>query len=209
MLQTDSVEKVEKVSDTVDAVLMACGFSKRFGTDDKLLVPFRGKALARHTLDLVFSLSHLFNRIFFVAANDSVLALAQDLPFTVIKNENPEQGQRESIRLGVQNSCADYYLFFPCDQPLLDQDTVTKLIAARKKGRIVQSFFQGNPGNPVLFSDVFRQELLNLGKGERGRDIIRRNPHALITVELDRGEPLLDIDTPEMLKDLLKISFAE
>ncbi|MDR2159652.1 MAG: hypothetical protein LBP23_06260, partial [Treponema sp.] len=35
---------------------MASGFSRRFAPENKLLVPFRGKPLARHTLDLVLGM---------------------------------------------------------------------------------------------------------------------------------------------------------
>jgi molybdenum cofactor cytidylyltransferase len=188
-------------SDTVDAILMASGFSKRFGNADKLLALFRGKPLARHTLELVCGLNR-FRHIFFISAADPVSALAEDLPVRVIKNEHALGGQGESIRLGVAASDAAYYLFFPCDQPLLDQDTVLRLLAVRKPGCIVQPAFQGVPGNPVLFSQVFREELLALGSGEQGRDIKQRHPDSVITVELKGQTPLLDIDYPETLESL-------
>jgi molybdenum cofactor cytidylyltransferase len=191
----------DNIGDNIDAVLMACGFSRRFGSADKLLALFRGKPLARYTLELVSSLS-CFNRIFFVAASDPVIALADGLPVTVIKNENPHRGQRESIRLGVENSSSDYYLFFPCDQPLLDGDTVMKLLASRKAGCISQCVFQGSPGNPVLFSNAFRDDLLNLSHGERGRDIKHRYPDALVSVDVPREAALLDVDSTDALARL-------
>ncbi|MDR2484280.1 MAG: nucleotidyltransferase family protein [Treponema sp.] len=191
-----------KSPDAVDAVLMASGFSKRFGNADKLLIPFQGRPLARHTLELACGLS-CFHRIFFIAATDAVSALARDMPVRILKNERPERGQRESIRLGALASSADYYLFFPCDQPGLDRDTVLRLLEARKPGCIVQPAFQGVPGSPALFSNAFRDELLSLAPGEHGRDIKRRHPKSLITVELKRRGPLLDIDNPDMLENLL------
>jgi molybdenum cofactor cytidylyltransferase len=196
-----------KSLDTVDAILMASGFSKRFGTANKLLTPFRGKPLARYTLELVCGLPW-FRRIFFICAAEPVIALAKDLPVRVIKNERPYRGQGESIRLGVAASDAAYYLFFPCDQPLLDPDTVRRLLEVRKPGYIIQPAFQGTPGNPVLFSREFRDELLRLAPGERGRDIKSRHLDSLITVELQGQTPLLDIDNPEMLESLESIEEA-
>jgi CTP:molybdopterin cytidylyltransferase MocA len=122
------------------------------------------------------------------------MSLAQDLPVRIIRNEHPERGQRESIRLGVEASGAEYYVFFPCDQPLLDQDTLDKVLEARFEGCIVQPAFQGSPRAPALFSRTFREELLSLQPGESGRSIKQRHPEAVITVELSRPEPLLDID---------------
>jgi CTP:molybdopterin cytidylyltransferase MocA len=56
---------------------MASGFSRRFAPENKLLVPFRGKPLARHTLDLVLGMD-CFAGIFFVAACNEVAALARN-----------------------------------------------------------------------------------------------------------------------------------
>jgi molybdenum cofactor cytidylyltransferase len=217
-------------ADRIYAILMASGFSKRFGERNKLLAPFRGKALARHTLDLVCgpdSGLDCFYRIFFVAAEDAVLALAEGLALTTIRNEHPERGQRESIRLGLaatgsenpgdggNNSGAsdkegpakaeEYYLFFPCDQPLLNAATVHRIVAVRRPGCIVQPRYRGEPGNPVLFSGAFREELLSLALGERGRNVISRHRESLIRLELTESprpppqNPLVDIDDPQTL----------
>jgi molybdenum cofactor cytidylyltransferase len=188
---------------------MASGFSKRFGDTNKLLASFRGKPLARHTLDLVCGLD-CFSRIIFAAAEDPVLALAGGLPVTAVRNEHPERGQRESIRLGLEaNPAAEWYMFFPCDQPLLNAAVVRRVVAARRPGHIVLPCCRGEPGNPVLFSGLFRDELLTLGQGERGRDIIRRHSESLIRLEIAPipglpfpGSPLTDIDDPRTLARL-------
>ncbi|MDR0601913.1 MAG: NTP transferase domain-containing protein, partial [Treponema sp.] len=52
----------------MDAVLLASGFSRRFGNADKLLVLFREKPLARYTLELTSGLGR-FREIFFIAAS--------------------------------------------------------------------------------------------------------------------------------------------
>ncbi|MDR2397187.1 MAG: nucleotidyltransferase family protein [Spirochaetaceae bacterium] len=184
----------------VDAILLASGFSRRFGAVNKLLVPFRGKPLARHTLDLVCAMKS-FRRIFFITATSEVQTLAEGLPVQGIHNEHPEQGQRESIRLGVQASQGLYYMFFPCDQPLLQADTVRRLLCLRQPGAIVQPAFQGQPSSPALFSSVFRAELLSLGPGAHPRDIKNRRPEAVITAVLTEGASLRDIDAPAALGD--------
>lgn len=202
---------------------MASGFSRRFGGADKLLAPFRGKPLARHTLDLVCGLD-CFTRIFFTAAENPVFALAGGLPVTVLRNEHPERGRRESIRLGLEaaeggnpSPGAEYYVFFPCDQPLLDAAAVRRIVEARRPGGIAVPCYRGEPGSPVLFSARFRDELLALAEGEQGRDIIRRHPESLISVEIPGPafseapplSPLADIDDPRTLSRLEGIAFRE
>lgn len=197
-------------ADRIFAILLASGFSKRFGNENKLLVPFRGKALARHTLDLVCGL-HCFSGVFFITADDQVAALAGGLPVTLVRNANPEKGRRESVRLGVEAAGAlpagggeaVYYLFFPCDQPLLDSGTVRRILQVRRPGCIVHPIFQDRPGNPCLFSGIFRDELLALQEGEKPRLIKLRHPEAVTAVAVAGPSALIDIDEPGTLGELM------
>lgn len=198
------------MDDRAYAVLMASGFSRRFGRANKLIVPFDGKPLARYTLELVSGMGGFFSKIFLVTPYDEVAFLAEDLPsVTVIRNRANEKGQRESVRLGVEaaslagSSLAAgapvlkgevYYYFFPCDQPFLDPPTVKRVWEARRPGSIVQPCYRGDPGNPSLFSASFETELLSLGEGEHPRDIKKRHPASLITVEIPDPLPLTDVD---------------
>jgi molybdenum cofactor cytidylyltransferase len=183
------------MSDTA-AIIMASGFSKRFGKRDKLLTSFKGKPLAKYTIELVNEIEFQ-SGIFFITACDDVAVLASDLKkIKVIKNITPEKGRRESVRLGLEaaNANTPYYLFFTCDQPFLDTDTVQQIIKARRHGCIVEPHYQGRQGNPCLFSSVFREELLSLKQGETPRLIKERHLEAIINVEISNPLALEDID---------------
>ena len=192
------------VKDTIAAILLASGFSKRFGELNKLLVPFRGKALARHTLELAASME-FSGGIFFITASDDVANLASDLSkIKVIRNTSPEKGRRESVRLGLETADLNttYYLFFTCDQPFLDTATIQSILDARQHGHIVEPRYQGRKGNPCLFSSSFRDELLSLKEGETPRLIKKRHPDAIIGVEVRDALVLEDIDDEAALKRL-------
>ena len=195
-------------SSAIAAILLASGFSMRFGGQNKLLFPFQGKPLARYTLELAASMN-FSGGIYFVAASCEVTALAADLnAVTPIKNSSPEKGQRESVRLGVEAAGmeTDYYIFFPCDQPFLDAGTVESILGAREHGFIVEPRYRarfggpGLPGSPCLFSTVFREELLSLAEGETPRIIKGRHPEAIKAVEISNPLALEDIDDEETLK---------
>lgn len=187
---------------TVDAILMASGFSTRFGTDDKLLAPFKGQPLATHTLRLACGMPE-FGRVLFVCASPAVAALAKPFPRAeVIHNPSPGLGQRNSIRLGVAASTADHYLFFTCDQPLLDEATIRAILAKAAPGAIVVPTAGGKQASPALFSAVYRDELTNLPKGAHARDIKQRHADKLVLVPVHNTLALTDIDTPEELKKL-------
>ncbi|MCL2270496.1 MAG: nucleotidyltransferase family protein [Treponema sp.] len=185
------------------AIIMAAGLSKRFGNGNKLLMPFRGKPLACHALDLICSMD-CFERIFFICADKNVAALADAAvsagrPVTVVHNPSPEKGQGESALLGVRAADGlldfaaeeSYYLFLPGDQPLLDAATVSLLLDAARPGCIVQP---GIHNSPSLFSVSFRDELLAL-KQEHPRLLKSLHPQAVITVEPPNPGVLADIDT--------------
>ena len=194
-------------SGEVAAILLASGDSKRFGKNDKLAFPFRGKPLALYALELVSKLEFPAG-IFFVAASGEVISLAADFPtINVIKNNSSFKGQRESVRLGVEAAMdAAYYLFFNCDQPFLDDHTVHLIVNERKKGHIVEPRYQGEPGNPCLFSADFREELLSLKEGETPRIIKTRHPEAVKIVEVFSPLVLKDIDDMETIGLLEKIA---
>jgi molybdenum cofactor cytidylyltransferase len=188
----------------VAAILLASGFSKRFGKKNKLLAPFRGKPLARYTLELAAELVFA-GGVFYVTASDDVASLTHDLPLiTVISNTAPEKGLRESIRLGVEAAGleTEHYLFFHCDQPFLDTAAIKGILDAREKNCIVEPHYRGRPGNPCLFSAVFREELLSLKDSETPKVIKTRHPTAIIRVEVSNSLALEDIDDEETMNHL-------
>lgn len=182
--------------DKIDAILLASGDSKRFGPANKLLWPFRGMALAERALLLVCGIADLA-RVHFVYADASLDALAMKYPVLPVHNANSGRGICESVRLGVASSAADYYLFVHCDQPMLDAATIETVLSLRRPGCIVTPYWQGNPGNPSLFSAHFRRELLELADGESPRIIRRRHPERVVEARLQRSLPLRDVDTRE------------
>ena len=185
---------------------MASGFSKRFGERNKLLFPFRGKPLARYTLELATGMG-FSGGIFFVAASCDVAALTVDLKtVSVLKNPSPEKGLRESIRIGLLAADAEYYLFLPCDQPFLDAATVKRILDARSPACIVEPRYKGRPGNPCLFHADFRGELLSLKDGETPRLVKERHRGALRGVEVSNPLALEDIDDEEMLERLSSLN---
>ena len=191
--------------DCVDAILMASGSSRRFGTKDKLLQLFRGKPLVEHTLSMLCGIEEI-NRIHFIYSSLEVGELVKKYPVNAIYNDHPERGICESIRLGVVAASAEFYLFVTGDQPMLDAATINEILLHKKAGCIVVPYHNGNPGSPVLFSELFREELIQLNDTETGRVIQRRNEKAVVSFEVGNAMALLDIDTENDLTHLINWS---
>jgi CTP:molybdopterin cytidylyltransferase MocA len=190
----------------IAAILLAAGLSRRFGPEDKLLYAFNGKALAWYTLDLVRRMG-CFSPIVYVTARPEIAALAMEtgssVDIRIVHNNHPEYGLGESVRLGVAAAGeADYYAFFPCDMPRLDAATVKTLLSRAAPGKIVRPVHRGRPGNPCIFAADFREALVSLSAGEQPRDIQKRRPECIVSVEIANGAALADIDR---IKDIENI----
>lgn len=190
---------------TVDAILMASGFSKRFGDENKLTKKFNGIPLAQYTLQLVCD-SRLYQNIYFITAEPEVAALCNGYSVHLLQNTNPKRGQCESIRLGSQASKADFLHFFTCDQPLLTQNVLQTILAHKQAKMITQPIYQNHPASPILFSNYFKPELMELKDGESGKNIKNRYPNSIISVEFDTPYILEDIDTQGNFKKLESVN---
>jgi len=184
------------------AILLAAGTSKRFGSQNKLHVSFRGKPLFRNILELTLEMA-CFEDIFLVYSDEKTAMLAKNDAVTAIFNPFPEKGLCESVRLGVlaaekavfNNSEPVYYLFLNCDQPFLNSQTIKFLLEKAKPGAIIEA----GSGSPSLFSSLFKEDRLALKPGEQHRLIKQRHPQSVITVNVSDTLVLADIDTPEDL----------
>ena len=103
-----------------DAVILASGFSRRFG-ENKLLLNLGGKPLFSHILETVENCG-IFENVFVVSQYDEILENACGC--VPLKNSHSHEGISASVKLGAENSNADHIMFFACDQPLLKKETI-------------------------------------------------------------------------------------
>ena len=96
---------------------MAAGNAARFG-ENKLAATVNGKPLIEHALEAIPRES--FSRVLVVTQHKNVEAAAKKFGFETLRNEHPERGQSETIRLGTAAlSDCDALCFMVADQPML------------------------------------------------------------------------------------------
>lgn len=177
-------------------VMMASGFSERFG-GNKLFYPVEGKTLMERAMDACPPT--LFSRAVVVSQYDELLELAADRGYLPLPNLHPEEGQSESIRMGLSflGDCAGV-AFAVCDQPWLTRGSVKALIAAFRlhPEDITALSFAGQRGNPVIFPRSLFPELIALSGDVGGGAVIRAHPDRLRLVEVSSPRELEDLDTP-------------
>lgn len=189
----------------IGAVLLAAGSASRLGHRPKCLLELDGRPLIRRAIDalrqagvddLVVVLGH--HRAW-------IKPVLQGVAVRTVCSPQPEQGQVSSQRLGLQTLGPGHgaVLVALADQPLIDAADVRALLQAwaqRPAGTsVVFPRVQGQPGNPVVFSDDVRQQILRSNAAVGARQWRHAHPEAVWPWDTDNLHYRVDIDTPQDL----------
>ena len=192
----------------VGAVLLAAGSASRMGHRPKCLLELGGVSLIRRQLialsgagvdELVVVLGHHAERI---------EPAVRDFPVTLVRNPDPDAGQVSSLRLGLQalTGKIDSVLVALADQPLINSQDINDLIGAYKKRpegtEVVQPTVDGLPGNPVMFSQSVREQILAGAASVGCRQWQAANPQAVHPWASSNQRYRTDVDTPEDIEAL-------
>lgn len=189
----------------VSAILLAAGESHRMGRFNKLLLPFGESTLIEQVVDALIA-SRAGELVVVVGHEaEKVRELLKKRKIAkIIENSRFPEGMTSSIQTGVPAASqeSDGWMICLSDQPFVKTSEYDRLLAvfeAYRKGvepLIVVPTFEGQRGNPVLFSREFRKTILQ-HQGEGGRGILQKHPHCVREVEMESDHVLRDIDTKE------------
>ncbi|MEB0135543.1 nucleotidyltransferase family protein [Actimicrobium sp. CCC2.4] len=109
-------------------------------------------------------------------------------------------GMGHTLAHGVRSSAAaPGWIVALADMPHVKSSTIAALDAAIRDGAdIAVPVHQGRRGNPVGFSRLHQQALLDMHGDQGAREVVRVHP--VVEVEVDDPGILFDIDTPDDLK---------
>ena len=167
-----------KAPETVAALLLAAGFSRRFGTDKRLHLidgePMIARTVARY--------AERFKALFVVlrSGEEALAEVVAPLGARAVFAADARAGMGRSLAAGI-DAVADreHAVVGLADMPFVTADTLARLRAMLGPGRIVRPVHRGTPGHPVGFARDFFEELKQL-QGDRGaKDLIAQNPDAL------------------------------
>ena len=194
--------------------LMASGASSRFGAENKLLAPCRGKELWLWQLEsLEEAVDRLRNIVDYAALSvdiavctcyDEIIEEASRRGHRVIFNERARLGQAESIKYGTEAADRGGYdaaAFFAADQPGFGAEDIVRMFREfALSGKSMACAFTDHPANPGIFMRKHFPVLMELS-GDRGAIGLIRACAGDVHYYVVRGEKLRDIDTPEDLAD--------
>lgn len=187
----------------ISAVIMASGFGRRMGTN-KLLLPYKGKYLVEHVIEVV-SKYNFYEKII-VARDDIILELGKQKGFLGIKNNRAHIGQSESIKLSLKYAPkTEGYMFFTADQPFIDIQTINLLVYSFNinNQNIIVPKYGNRRGSPVIFPLRFVDELKSLEGDVGGGKVMNCHKEDIAFVELKNEIPLMDVDTKEDYRGLI------
>ncbi len=184
-------------SPTIGCVLLASGFSRRYGSN-KLLSLRDGRPLYQHAFAALPA--PRFTRAVVTSQYDEILAYGAAQGYTPLSNPDAAEGIAAGLRLGLTAlQDLDGVLFAVCDQPNLTTESISNLIKSfqQSPARIHALSFQGRRGNPVLFPRPLYPELLALTGDTGGSAVLKRHPDLLTLVEAASPAELEDVDRPD------------
>ncbi|MGB6369864.1 MAG: nucleotidyltransferase family protein [Atribacterota bacterium] len=182
-------------------IILAAGEGKRMGKV-KLTLPLGDKQLIEWVLQ-VAKLTPLDKYFLVVRPEDKeIIEIGKNWGAEIVLNPEYKSGISTSIRKGLsQIPSEDVEGFFIIlgDQPLINPSILYKMLLAFTPGKkeIVVPFYKDKQGNPVLFDNYWKKELMALTGDIGGRVLIKAHPERIKRVKIPNESILLDIDREE------------
>ncbi len=192
-------------------ILLAAGFSRRFGSQNKLL-----QTLPDQEIIAVHAAKNLLT-----ALPVSVAVVRQDNPELAAKLAHigmmvidcpPDKTEMAdslvtaieaatAIETAAGTAIAAGYVIALADMPFIQPATISRVAEAIHHGaEIAMPSYQGQRGHPVGFSAKYQTALTQLSGDEGARAIIKRHAEVLTLLETDDAGVVIDIDTQEDFK---------
>ncbi len=194
-------------------LLLAAGEGSRLGGFPKALLKKEGQCLVSRFLQSTNKLNPVETLVvtgFYADAIemeiDSIRQKTHNY-VVIVKNQNPEDGQSSSVRLGLESLKSDYdvLLVALCDQPNIGVSEIGALLeqfsSAGINKEIVLPMVNGSRGNPVLFSKKVIEEILAMPKMVC-RPFMDQHPALVKVFETNNQAYLLDVDTQADIQKL-------
>ena len=182
----------------IGAIVLAAGYSKRFG-DSKLLAQLHnGNTVVQQTLERI---AEVFPHRIVVTRPElmpQLLPLAPGTSFLAF--EHAGQGMGATLAFAAQH-IGDWRACLVClgDMPFIEASTYRLIAEQVEEDSIVIPVLDSKIGNPVAFGSAYFDELVKLEGDTGGRKLTTLHQNAVRELSVDDPGVLQDIDTPEDL----------
>tara|TARA_B110000879_G_scaffold143231_1_gene186238 strand:- start:1801 stop:2379 length:579 start_codon:yes stop_codon:yes gene_type:complete len=182
----------------VGAIVLAAGFSSRFGSSKLLAELSSGKTVFQQTVERI---AEAFPELLVVTRPEMVTALQKLAQGTSILGfEHADQGMGATLAFAAQQ-IGDWDGCVVClgDMPFIEASTYSLIAELVTVDSIVTPTFDSKMGNPVAFGKNLYTDLEALTGDSGGRRLTSMYPQAVRELRVSDPGILQDIDTLEEL----------
>lgn len=194
----------------ISAIVLAAGLSSRMQQNKMLLPVYDGGPMIKQVVDQISAAG--FSEIIVVTGNmaEEITKVLEGSLISIIHNPFFNSGMTSSIIAGLRHVNKDSKGFAIClgDMPLITTSEYEKMIDTfssldqNHSKAILAPRFEGRQGNPVIFSSAYRNDILTCSNPEGCKEVVKANSENLFHIDMETGHVLVDIDTPEDVKDV-------
>jgi molybdenum cofactor cytidylyltransferase len=192
----------------LSAIVLAAGLSKRMGTANKLLLPYKGKTIIERTILNLLDADIQDVIVVTGYEADKITMAVQYLPVRIIYNTTYEKGMTTSIQKGIVSANGTGYMICLGDMYAITTEEYSVLkISFEEQVRLDEKCisiprYNNEKGNPVIFAAGYKDAILQHTDMEGCKAIVQSNAAHIQWVEMDSPHILEDLDYPEDYKKI-------
>lgn len=192
----------------LSAIVLAAGSSKRMGSDNKLLLPYKGRTILETTISNILDAD--IKEVIVVTGfeADRITMAIQYLPVRIIYNTVYEKGMTTSIQKGVGAAHGNGFLICLADMLTITSHEYLQLANffeqcyREDQACICVPRYKNEKGNPVIFAASYRDAILRHNDMEGCKAIVQSNKQHIKWIEMEADHVVADMDYPEDYKRL-------
>ncbi len=182
------------------AIILAAGTSSRMGDVNKMVALWKGEPVISHVVRNVLD-SNVMNVIVVTGFEKEKVEYAlRNYSIELIHNSGYNLGMTSSIKAGVRAAKNDVLICLG-DMPSLHSNDYNKMLPPEEADKkwIKVPVYHSRRGNPIYFSEHFRNELLGHDSPDGCKEVILANEEYVKEIAFESNHVLKDIDTPSDL----------
>jgi molybdenum cofactor cytidylyltransferase len=182
------------------AIVLAAGCSSRMETQ-KLLLPFGQSTVISHIVNQL--LKSKVTKTYVVVGHraEQVIEELSDKPITIVHNPEYKSGMLSSVRAGIRDlpqEC-DAVLIALGDQPSITTNLIDEMVRCFSvtDKKIIVPKYNDKRGHPILFSIIFKNEILANFDDVGLRGILRAHDNDVHEMNVTDCSVISDMDYPQ------------